>query len=290
MSKLIKNACEELIDSLNTEEEVKDVLRKIQKVASSPNSKMKQSVKDLFIVSPSCKELSKIAKCYERIIVSNGVYPIRGTRTYLELAFPSSGKEKDYQEFFDSPRIAAATQNYFTGVFLVSFEQWKSANELIRDIAFKDLIQFVNDNKDHISFVFHVTPDFRDAKALHNELAKHLNICQIKHSLPDMKSAVRFIEKQLLESGIELDSSAKKEMKKLIETKLDVNSNAYQGYSTLERLASNLQFELYACFSERNDSTDESAFQIGKSEVQGIAEVIEISNMDNTYPRTLGFN
>ena len=34
------------------------------------------------------------------------------------------------------------------------------------------------------------------------------NICQIEHSLPDMKSAVRFIEKQLLESGIELDSSA----------------------------------------------------------------------------------
>lgn len=114
---------------------IKDTLHKIERVTSSSNKKMKASVKDILLVSPSCKELSKIAKCYERIITSNGVYPVRGVRTYMELVYPASGKDSDLKAFFASPRLAAATQNKFTGVFLISFEQWNGANELIMDSA-----------------------------------------------------------------------------------------------------------------------------------------------------------
>lgn len=278
-----------LIRNLNTSEDIKVVLRKINSVASSSNSKMKQSVKDLFIVSPSCKELTKIAKCYERIIITNGVYPTRGTRTYLELAFPYSRREQDYKEFFASPKLAAATQNYFTGVFLISFEQWTSSNDLVKDFAFKDLISFIDSNKEHISFVFHVTPKFRDAIYLKNELAKHLNICQLEHSLPDLNSAINYVEKQLSEAGIKMDSSGKREITKLLEERIDVTSKSYQGYRTLEKFVSNLEFELYATIVGKNCDKEFSCC-IGSEEVKVIAADIDIPDESYSFQRKLGFN
>ena len=289
MSSQFESGCENYIEKLNTSDDIKKVLRKINTVASSDNLKMKQSVKDLFLTSPSCKELSKIGKCYERIIMNNGVYPTRGSRTYLELAFPASGKDSDYREFFASPRLAAATQNYFSGVFLISFEQWTSASELIRDIAFSNLVNFIDNNKKHISFVFHVTPEFRDINQLENELAKHLNMCRIKHSLPDMNSAVLYVEKQLYEAGIELDTSAKREIKRLLAEKIDITSNSYHGYRTLEKLVSSIQFELYATVFEKKDSIRESLFRIGKDEIKAIASDIDVPYENDTFQRKLGF-
>ncbi|MGN0438748.1 MAG: hypothetical protein ACI4F4_09520 [Lachnospiraceae bacterium] len=289
MNKQTDNPNTNLIENLNTSEEIKDVLRKINSVASSNNPKMKQSIKNIFIVSPTCDELSKIAMCYERIITTNRVYPTRGTKTYLELAFPASGKDIDYREFFASPKLVAATQNYFTGVFLISFEQWKSASELIRDIAFVDLTNFINSNKEHISFVFHVTPQFKDAKQLQKEFAKHLNICQIEHSLPDLKNAIQYVEKQLCEGGVELNASGKRELKKLLEEKIDVTSNSYYGYRTLEQLVSNLLFEFCAVISEKSDSVEEMSFSIGKEEVKGIASKIDIPDESDIFHSKLGF-
>ena len=289
MNKQNPNDNNNLIENLNTSEEIKDVLRKINSVASSSNSKVKQSVKDLFIISPSCKELSKIAKCYERIIVTNGVYPTRGTRTYLELAFPSSGKERDYKEFFASPQLAAATQNYFTGVFLISFEQWTSANDLVKDSAFKDLTQYIDSNKERISFVFHVTPEFRDSNHLQKELSKHLNVCLLKHSLPDMDSTIQYVEKQLSEAGIKLDSSGKREIIKLLEEKIDVTSKSFQGYRTLEKFVSNLWFELYAITAGKNGDPN-SSYCIGGEEIKVIASAIDIPDENDSYQIKLGFH
>ena len=64
------NTAKSMIDELNVSNEIKDTLYKIERVASSPNKKMKASAKDILLVSPSCKELSKIAKCYERMKIS----------------------------------------------------------------------------------------------------------------------------------------------------------------------------------------------------------------------------
>ena len=54
-------ACNEMIQSLNVSDEVKEGLYKIEKAASSGNQLIKTVVKDLFISCPSCKELSKIS-------------------------------------------------------------------------------------------------------------------------------------------------------------------------------------------------------------------------------------
>jgi hypothetical protein len=235
-----------LIDELNISMEIKNYLKKINIVASSNNTRMKQTVKDLFIVSPSCKELSDIAKCYEKIITGNGVYPFCGSETYIELAFPSSGKEIDYREFFASPGIVASKQNYFSGVFLVSFELWKGANELMRDSYFEELIKFINMNKSHISFVFHVTPEFENAKSLCSELKRHLNICSLEHSHPNMEQAVEYVKKHINEAGINLTQTGVQELEKFIKESVDVNSASFRGYETLERIASDIQFEIYA--------------------------------------------
>lgn len=280
--------CKEQIQNLNVSEEVKMGLFKIEHVASSDNKVIKSLVKDIFICSPSCKELSKMAKCYERIITCNSVYPIRGTRTYLELAFPASGKDKEYKEFFASPKLAAATQDYFTGVFLISFEQWNSTNELFREPVFKDLIKFINDNKKHISFVFHVTPDFKDKLMLANELGKYVNLYLFEHDLPDMDKALEFVETKLNESGIKLDCEGKRELRKIMQEKINIESSCYKGYETLERIVSNLQFELYVQNSLEGERYLESVC-IDNDRIRKAAGNISIPDETMYGKRQLGF-
>ena len=294
MCKIINNnkTVNDLINSLNVSDEIKETLYKIERVAASNNAKLKTSVKDLFISSPSCKELSKIAKCYERIITTNMVYPIRGSRTYLELAYPAYGTDKDYGGFFESTRLAVATQDNFTGVFLISFEQWKNANDLIRDMAFGKLVKFIENNKVNISFVFHVMPEFQNSEMLYRELSKHTvsNPCYIKHSFPDMEHAIEFVETQLKESGITFTGAGKREMKKLVENKINISSNGYCGYSTLEKLVSNLQFELCAGIGRNTNREIEKQIIIDKEELKMIAVNIDIPDENEIYHRKLGFN
>lgn len=286
-----KQERENMIANLNVTEDIKEKLLSIERVASSENIKVKASVKHLFINSPSCKELSKIAKCYEKIITNNKVYPVRGLRTYLELAFPATGKEKDYKEFFASPRLAAATQDYFTGVFLISFEQWKSAKELLQDSSFSNLIKFIDANKCHISFVFHVTPEFKDISFLYHELSKHVNLYLLEHSYPDINMAVKYIETQLIDSGIKLDPSGRHEIQKLVEEKIDVSSTAYHGYQTLEQFVAGLQFELYAYIMQKQAGGEykNADFVIGEDEVRRIVQNFEMPDEPIVYERKLGF-
>lgn len=282
------NDCNRLIDGLNTSKEIKDALRKIFYVASSENSKMKQSIKNLFIVSPTCKELSKIGKSYERIITSNDVYSTRGSRTYLELAFPASDNQSDYKEFFASPQIAAATQNYFSGVFLISFELWKSANELLKDKVFDDLISFIDSNKNNMKFVFHVTPEFNDASYLETELEKILNIYSLKHLYPDVGEAFKYIEKKLNEAGIVLDSDAKFQLKEILYEIKHVGSGlSYFDYRTLDKIAANLQFELYVNSEDKREDLKFCVIQ--KKDIAMIASKIMMPEAEKSICRKVGF-
>lgn len=290
----------ELIEHLNASEEIKEVLHRMNCVASSYNPKMKQSVKDLLVVSSGCEEVSAIAKCYERIITANGVYPTRGTRTYLELAFPATDEETEYREFFASPRLAAATQNHFSGVFLISLEQWKGATELIKKDAFEELLKFIDRNQQHTSFVFHITPQFRDRKLLQNELNRYLNLCTLEFSLPDRNLALLYVEQQLEKAGICLSASGKKELRRLMEEIIDITPEAYHGYRTLEKFAADLQFELYAnrTYKTKTDQTvscdkegilEDLGKDVGKEEIQAVASYITIPNREKMYPHRLGF-
>ena len=50
----------------------------------------------------------------------------------------------DYSAFYNSPRLVAATQNNYTGVFLISFEQWHNFSELNRDAVFEELLNYID--------------------------------------------------------------------------------------------------------------------------------------------------
>ena len=272
--------CLLMIDELDVSEDVKEALWKVYFVCSSDNVNIKKAVKDVFIISPLCKELEKITKCYERIIISKGVYPMRGSRTYLELAFPVSGKDADYKAFFSSPKLAAGTQNKYSGVFVISFELWKSSRDLMRDAAFDELIKYIDETKkDGISFVFHCTPEFKEPDLLKAELEKHLNLITLVHTYPDIERATEFVVKRLAKAGFMLDKPAKKEIKCILNEKIDFKSGGYRGYDTLEKLVSNLLFELVFTAGRKGE---DNYFHIGKKDILKIAPSISVPNEEKT--------
>ena len=110
----------------------------------------------------------------------------------------------------------------------------------------------------------------------------------MEHSFPDKEQAVTYVEKQLKESGLELDSSGKKAMKKLIDEKIDTTSSAYHGYRTLEAFVSSLQFELYANASKMGEEDD--TLVIGKDEVNLISDFVDVLVDEKPYQRKMGFN
>lgn len=231
------------IEELFVSEEAKEVLRKVRGVASSSNPLVKASIKNLFVTCPYGAALSDYARVYERIIIENTVYRVVGKGTYLELAFPKMGTEKDYAEFYNSTRIVAATINDYTGVFLVSFEQWCGYNELARDEAFPGLLKFVDRNKKNISFVFHVLPEFTDKEKLYLLLSSHVNLKKVELINPDLSKATEFVISELKKTDITLTASAKRELGNFISEKVDIASPHYLGYRTLERLSKNIIFE-----------------------------------------------
>lgn len=270
-----------LIENLKVSREIKDTLLKINTVAGAANKRVQASVKNLFIKCPECKELSEIARCYERIIVSNGVYLTRGKRTFLELAFPNSDMDEDYNKFFASPKLASETENFFSGVFLVSFEQWNSANELLRNRAFPKLIKYIDSNKKNMSFVFHITPTFRDSNFLQNELSKHLNFLSLEYAF-DIDSSLTYVAEQFEEAGITISESGINEIKQLIESKTNV-----MGDNALEQLVDNMLFEIYALVVQ--DDGFKKVIEIGVQEVKSIIGKMKFPDETINVERKLGF-
>ena len=249
----MKNENLEKIDKLNVSKEAKKVLVRINKVSGSENVAMKKSIKNLFITCPHGAGLSEYARVYEAIIISNGVYPVRGKGSYLELAFPYMGSKMDYSAFYNSPRLVAATQNNYTGVFLISFEQWHNFSELNRDAVFEELLNYIDKNKSNISFVFHVLPEFGEADKLARALNGHANIEQLQLSKPRLKEAKEYVTNEMEKTKIYFTDGAKEQLEFLIETKVNTESQAYLGYETLKGFTENLVYEV-ACICEADSA------------------------------------
>lgn len=275
----------ELIENLNVTEEAKVVLRKMQRVASSSNPAIKASVKNLFVTCPHGAALSDYARAYERIIIENDVYRVVGKGTYLELAFPKMGTDKEYSEFYNSAKIVAATINDYTGVFLVSFEQWSGYNEIVRDSAFSEFLKFVDNNKKNISFVFHVLPEFSDREKFYSLLNGHVNLKKVELSNPDLSKATDFIIGELKRSEITLTDSARKKLGEFVSEKVDISSQDYLGYRTLERLSNNIIFEA-TCIFDEEQKTDK---KIDVQTMERLSGEVEFSLDERTTKSKLGF-
>ena len=274
------------IDRLNVSDEAKEVLRRIEKVASSENRIIKASVKDIFVTCPADAGLKEFAHTYESIIMKNRVYQVKGTRTYLELAFPKYGSEQDYHRFFQSPKIVASILNKFVGVFMISFEQWSSSHELIKDGRFKQLLKFIEDNKNNISFIFHTLPDFENSMQLMRELEKHINLLEVQLTYPDLREATEYIASKLKESGMNLDSNANEKFTEFIKEKLNVESKAYKGFLTLDKLFRGIQFELCSKIELQGEKT----YAITAADIKDLHSQIEGTSDEHSYQGKLGFS
>lgn len=273
------------IDTLSVSDEAKEVLRRTLRVASSSNPAMKESVRNLFVVCPHGACLSDYAKTYERIIIENNVYRIVGKGTYLELAFPKMGTDKDYLGFFNSAKLIAATINSFSGVFLISFEQFGSYNELFKEPAFTNLLKYIDSNSKNISFVFHVLPEFSDYEKLKSTFQAHVNLMEVTLSKPDILDATDYVANELGKTNIIFTKDAKKKLETLVSKKIDLSSKAYLGYTTLDRFANNVAFEV-ACICDED--------QLGMRKVDckiidELVDTIEFSMDEKEGSRKLGF-
>jgi hypothetical protein len=275
----------ELIEKLSVTEEAKEVLRKVNRVASSSNPLIKASIKNLFVTCPYGAALSDYARVYEKIIVENAVYRVVGKGTYLELAFPKMGTEKDYADFYNSTRIVAATINDYVGVFLVSFEQWSGYNELVREEALSEFLKFVDCSKKNISFVFHVLPEFTDKEKLYFLLSGHVNLKKVELINPDLGKATDFIINELKKTDITFTDSAKRKLGDFISEKVDITSPHYLGYRTLERLSKNIIFEASCILNEEQNGNKKIDVQM----LEQLSVEVDFSLDEKDKKSRLGF-
>lgn len=236
----------QMIGELKLKEDIKDKLVELTKVAGDPDPGIRRSVKDLFIKCPSCDELLKIGRVYERIVKENRIYQGCGARTFLALSFPNSSDRSKARDFFASPRIASGTSNVFSGVFLISFEEYERGQELVDSEHFGKLIEYLDLNRSHTSFIFHVRNEMRDADCVLNELKKHVNLISMTFSHPDLAEASVYVSDRLRSSGVELDRNATAAIRKLIHEKANPELSGYDGYHSLELLADNIRYEIVA--------------------------------------------
>ena len=151
------------------------LLDKIEKSIKVVPMKSISTIPNLLIVGDNNEMNEKYGKCFEEILLLNNIYPVRGNKTYLNLIYPKCGSKLDYERFRQSPKIVSCTQNFFYGVFSISFEEF-AGKDLFDNEEFNKLLSFIDDNKTTMNFVFCVTTKFKDFNTLKNILSNHLVI------------------------------------------------------------------------------------------------------------------
>lgn len=278
-----RNNIERKIHELQTTKEAKDVLLRTLNVAKSENRMVKESVKSLFVICPSGAGVSDYAKLYEEILDKNGVYKMKGKVSYLELSFPKMSSDAEYDKFFQSPNIAAATLNSYIGVWLISFEQWKGFSELRRERAFLKLIRYIEENKKNTFFVFHVLPGFDRYDELRSVLNGHINLLSVVLENPNIETATEYVESSLSKVGITLENSAKETLGEIISARINLESEAFQGKKTLDRFTDNLIFEMTA----ETELVDE--LLVDDSMINRVSDKIDFNLDEDDKSRRIGF-
>ena len=272
------------IRGMNIPEETKLVLEKIENAAKINQGSFKKSIPSVFLEGDKGTGSSGFAQVYERILASNHVYMVRGSQTFLELVFPRNGTEKDYQRFFQSPKTVASIQNQFYGVFAISFEEWEG-KELLESEQFKALLTFVDNNKDNIFFVFQITKDFKAKDELRRTLNNHINMVEAHLNYLDLDMSAEYIQNYLEKDGIRFSVNGKKELKRFLNRKLNMESQNFAGYHSLQQVARSIQFELLS-----EDLMDDKTMQVSDYMLRTIESRVIAPETVEVKSRTMGFS
>ena len=270
-------------DMMMFQEQTREVLCKIERAAKGSLGSYKKSIPSILLVGDVGVGRSEFAKEYERILKSNHVYTIRGTNTFLDLAFPRDGEEINYRKFFRSPGIAASIQNRFYGVFAISFEEWKG-HDLLDSPRFEELLRFIDNNKDNIFYVFEVTSGFEAKDELKSVLNNHINLAEACLKQPDIQMAAEYIQDCMESDGLVLDSSGEKELRELLNRRLNIGAPGFAGYNTLRQISKSILFELLT-----DESQKSGQMEVTDNMLRNIESRIITPGDISTRKQTMGF-
>ncbi len=184
-----------------------EILRKIESVAKSGCKELKKTIPNISLLCERGEDVKAFNKRYESIITENHIFSVRGAQTYLELKFPNSDIERDYQLFFQSPKILAGLQNCFYGVFAISFEEWEG-QDLIKSDRLNRLLDFISSNADNIYFIFEIPNDLASKEELINILKKRIYVEMVELNPIGVNRTRNHIKRFFDEYGIELEEDA----------------------------------------------------------------------------------
>lgn len=232
---------ERAIENLSISAEAKDFLETALSMGDGGVNSAK-SIPNVLIISPPGTGVTSFTRIYSDIVDYSHVYEIRGASTMLELDFPYSLVESEYDMFFNSPRICAETQNRFWGTFSISFERYGKEIDLIDTTQFYRLKSFVMYNRDNISFIFHITPDFEKKDELINELAQLVNIRVIEFGEQNVESlTAHFISEVEKNVSVKWNEKWTESVAGLISNMC--SNEGFRGYRTVNALVMRFQFE-----------------------------------------------
>lgn len=251
-----------------------DVLNKIDK---TPNH-----LYPSIILVGDDKGCDEFAIEYEKKLRDNGAFNFVGKRTLLELVFPKGAEEEDYIRFFDSPRNYSMA-NQYRGIFYISFEEWKNANELINDSAFDGLLDYIDANKNTSFYIFRFRKEFENAKEVKRIMSLHLNTETIILNNLDIDASFIYIKGYLKEMGIKFRPDASEELKRILTNLL--NSYSSIDYSLIDQIANNIQYEL--CLNNKDDNGKEKR-RITENMVKKIENKF-LPVVPKTHTRKIGF-
>ena len=201
----------------------------------------KDTFPNLVIVSPPNSGEDKATEIYRHIIQEKGI--LGKECDYLKLIFPGPDHgEEHFDKFFCSPRISAVTSNNFSGVFVVSLEEWK-CEKLIEEKCFERLMDYIQTNR-KMRFAFLCHQEDKGVDLLIEILKKHLNIVDIHIGKLSLGDSYLYVYKKLQDKGLSICKKGKSYiyLKNIILVP-NISREGFLGYRDLDRIIEIILFE-----------------------------------------------
>lgn len=229
---------EQMLSTLLVDENAKNALRKADMLLNSTSKSVSNYI-PLVIAKEGCG-FSSFGRVYSAIVDESPLLRVKGSATLLELVFPKDN-EIDEKLFFASPRRLASIRNRFYGTMLISFKEY-SGLDLINSAALKRLLKFMEDNKDNIRFMLHVTPEFSARERLISILQDLFFVEEIILKGPDVDCSLSYVLDELEKQGYEVSEEAAACLREQALPRM-VAGRSYAGYKSLDRFLGRLNLE-----------------------------------------------
>ena len=133
-------------------------------------------------------------------------------------------------------------------------------------------------------FVFQITKDFKAKDELRRTLNNHINMVEAHLNYLDLDMSAEYIQNYLEKDGIRFSVNGKKELKRFLNRKLNMESQNFAGYHSLQQGARSIQFELLS-----EDLMDDKTMQVSDYMLRNIESRVIAPETVEVKSRTMGF-